>query len=151
MNLEPITMRSPCQKCGSIEGSIDVRNGQRCVTCDHCGTWCYNAPKDEREQVRSRPNLKPSVRARVLATHSHQCVSCGRSPALHGVVLHIDHMLPVEAAKRAGCYDALIESEWNLVPLCEECNLGKSDDINATHIALMYRVLMIKALPKGTP
>jgi hypothetical protein len=57
-------------------------------------------------------------------------------------------MIPVEAAKRAGCYDALIESEWNMVPLCEECNLGKADDINATSVTLMYRVLMIKALPK---
>jgi 5-methylcytosine-specific restriction endonuclease McrA len=148
MSNESITMRSPCQKCGSTEGSIEVRNGQRCVWCDHCGSWCYNAPREERQQVRSRPDMKPSTRARVLATHSHQCIGCGRSPAIHGVVLHVDHMIPVEAAKRAGCYDALIESEWNMVPLCEECNLGKADDINATSVALMYRVLMIKALPR---
>lgn len=146
------TMRQPCQKCQSTSGTISHRNGQACVFCDDCGAWVYNAPRaetgKERRSTRSRPDIAPSAKARVLAAHNGQCIACGKSQLTHGVVMHIDHLIPVEAAKRVGVYDQLIESEWNLAPLCEECNAGKQADLNAVSVTLMYRVLMMKAMPR---
>jgi len=60
------------------------------------------------------------LRLKVLQRDGFKCVLCGRSPALiRGVVLHIDHILPVA---KGG--DTRLE---NLQTLCKECNLGKSD------------------------
>lgn len=61
------------------------------------------------------------LRLKVLSRDSFKCVLCGRSPALHyGVVLHIDHILPVA---RGGA--TTLE---NLQTLCRECNLGKGQN-----------------------
>ena len=49
----------------------------------------------------------------------HRCVICGRSPQKHGVVLHVDHIVPWS---RGGL--TVLE---NLQTACEDCNLGKSD------------------------
>jgi hypothetical protein len=51
-------------------------------------------------------------------------------------------MIRVDQAQKAGVYDELIESDLNLAPLCEECNLGKAESIQS--IQLIYRVLLIK-------
>lgn len=64
------------------------------------------------------PDLR--LRFRVLRRDSFKCQACGRSPALeHGVVLHIDHVLPWVLGGKT-----VIE---NLRTLCERCNLGKGD------------------------
>lgn len=51
----------------------------------------------------------------------HRCVICGRSPQKHGVVLHVDHIVPWS---RGGL--TVLE---NLQTACEDCNLGKSDSL----------------------
>lgn len=146
---EEIVMREPCFHCGYPNGRVKPTNGQDVVRCSRCVEWAYNRPHSESGKpttsTRSNPKIKPGQKARVLAHHGHQCVSCGRSPAAHGVVLDIDHMLPVALAKKHGVYDEAIESEWNLVPVCAECNRGKQDDLNAVSVQLIYRVLRMKA------
>lgn len=43
--------------------------------------------------------------------------------------------------------DALIDSEWNLAPMCRECNSGKRV-LGEPSVRLMYRVLLMKAQPR---
>ena len=65
----------------------------------------------------SRTNISKARRFSVLSRDKFTCQCCGRSaPA---VVLEIDHIDPVS---RGGKNDIS-----NLVTLCTECNLGKSD------------------------
>lgn len=138
-------LRSPC-KCGSWYGRIDTRGGQDCVFCAECGGWQYNAPRLETgRDVRSlstRPGITPSQRFRVLDAHGHQCVSCGATGSLQ-----LDHLISRDDAERAGCLDELIDSEWNLAPMCPECNSGKRS-LGTASIRLMYRCLLIKATPR---
>lgn len=142
-----LPMRDPCPKCGATDGTIVVRGGQRLFYCvnDH---WCYNQPNAEAGEaprsVRSVGTIKPKARSRVLAAHGHQCIGCGRTPQLHDIVLHVDHLIPLALAERHGMLDDVITSEANLAPMCEECNLGKQDDLDGVSIQLIYRVLKLK-------
>lgn len=96
-----------------------------------------------RRSVTSRKGIKPRVRARVLDRFAYGCHLCGRSAA-DGVLLHVDHILPVHLAKRFGVYDDVIESELNLAPLCEECNLGKGAEVfGAGAVRLMAKALRV--------
>ncbi len=64
----------------------------------------------------------PSWRLRFLVNRRDRfaCCACGRSPATHlGVVLNVDHITPWS---RGG--ETVLE---NLQPLCEVCNIGKSN------------------------
>lgn len=144
----PTDLRRPCATCESTDGVVIDRNGQRVVRCERCDAYQYNQPRHEAglapEPTRSS-GVKPKVRQRILAAHGHACASCGRSSILHGVTLHLDHMIPVAAAREYGVYDELIESEWNLVPMCAECNTGKGGLDDSVPIVLMYRALMMKA------
>lgn len=146
--MTPINLRQPCAKCNHGEGYFVERNGQSVVYCWECQAYQYNAPKVEtgvrRRTVASREGITPSVRARVLASHGHACIACGRTALLHNVVIHLDHLISRAQAEAAGCLDGLIDSEWNLAPMCEECNLGKRTD-SPEFIQLIYRVLLIKA------
>jgi hypothetical protein len=55
----------------------------------------------------------------VLSRDNWTCCSCGRSTKKHGVVLHVDHIVP---RSKGGTDD--IE---NLQTLCQKCNIGKSN------------------------
>lgn len=61
------------------------------------------------------------IRYAALKKYNGTCLCCGRSPAIHGVVLHVDHILPKSIRPDL----ALTLS--NLQVLCEDCNLGKSN------------------------
>ena len=147
--LETFKLRNTCAHCNCLDGYSIQRNGQEVVYCASCDKYAYNRPRSESgrpvKSTRSRPNIKPSLRMRVLAAHDHRCVYCGRSPATDDIVLDIDHLVPVALAKKYDLYDEVIESEHNLVPACAQCNRGKQDDLNRTSITLMYRVLLMKA------
>lgn len=76
--------------------------------------------KETRIIRKQKRDVPLRLRLKVLQRDGFRCVLCGRSPAVdRGVVLHIDHILPV--AK-----DGATKLE-NLQTLCKECNLGKSD------------------------
>lgn len=64
-----------------------------------------------------------SIRLKVLSRDKFRCIFCGKSPATDvGIKLHIDHVLPFS---KGGTNETN-----NLQTLCNECNLGKSDNIN---------------------
>jgi len=144
---EDVHMRQPCD-CGSLQGYVVVKNGQDCLYCRRCDAFRYNRPRSESgrdvRSTRTNADIKPKARARVLVKHGHQCVSCGRSPMLHGVVLDIDHLIPLALAERHGMLDDLTRSEMNMAPMCAECNRGKQDDFDGVSLQLIYRVLKLK-------
>ena len=63
--------------------------------------------------------LPPGLRYTILQRDGFRCCACGRTPAAHGVVLHVDHIV---AVAKGGTNEPS-----NLRALCAECNLGKSD------------------------
>lgn len=142
-----ITLRAPCE-CGTLLGYVIVKNGQDCAYCSRCDTWQYNRPRSESgrdtRSTSTTEHVKPKARARILAKHGHQCISCGRSPMVHGVVLDIDHLIPLALAERHGMLDDLTRSEMNMAPMCAECNRGKQDDLDGVSLQLIYRVLKLK-------
>lgn len=142
-------LREPCGACGSDIGVIREKNGQDCVYCATCDRWQYNAPRLEtgraERKLSTRPTITPSMKARVLAAHDHACIACGgRAPQVR---LELDHILSRELAAAHNLLDALIDSEWNLAPMCAECNSGKRW-VAEPMVRLMYRTLMMKAQPK---
>lgn len=64
-----------------------------------------------------RPRNRISKKDRAYVLRSHRCEQCGRTPAEHGVVLHVDHKVPLDWG---GTNDL-----DNLQALCSECNEGK--------------------------
>lgn len=72
--------------------------------------WSEKAPPDP-------GGISRRLRAQVLAPQ--RCAQCGRSPLTHGVVLQVDHKIPL-------AWGGTNEPE-NLQPLCEDCNHGKRD------------------------
>lgn len=62
-----------------------------------------------------------AIRVRVLSKYDCKCMMCGRSPKMHGIVIHVDHIKPrSKYPDLALCFD-------NLQLLCEDCNIGKSN------------------------
>jgi hypothetical protein len=65
-----------------------------------------------------------ALRFRVMRRDSFRCQACGRSPATEaGVQLHVDHIAPWSKGGKT--------TESNLQTLCEQCNLGKGNSIEA--------------------
>lgn len=141
-----LTLRAACP-CGGTTGRIVTRSGQDVVYCNDCDRYQYNAPRLEtgraQRSLASRPGITVSQRARVLAVHDYACVSCGRRPP--DIELQLAHIISREIAAKYEMLDALIDSEWNLAPMCAECNSGDAF-VSEPSVRLMYRVLMIKAL-----
>jgi 5-methylcytosine-specific restriction endonuclease McrA len=67
---------------------------------------------------RARDPLPAQLRFRILQRDSFRCRYCGRPGSTLGVVLHVDHVVPVSAGGAT--------REDNLRTACEECNLGKA-------------------------
>lgn len=79
--------------------------------------------KTQHIKVSYSRNIPMSMRVRVLDRDNFRCVFCGRSPATDiGIKLHIDHVVPFSKGGKT-----TIE---NLQTLCQECNLGKSNNEN---------------------
>lgn len=138
-------MREPCRTCGTSDGHITERGKQDVVRCARCNRYAYCAPRIEtgkkKRTLSTREGITPSQRARILATHDHSCISCGKRPP--EVRLELDHIISRELAAEHGCLDELIDSEHNLAPRCEECNSGNRW-LPAPSVRLMYRTLMMK-------
>jgi 5-methylcytosine-specific restriction endonuclease McrA len=62
--------------------------------------------------------IPAQLRFTVLLRDGFRCRYCGRTAAEPGVVLHVDHVVPLVAGGAT--------SEDNLMTACSECNLGKS-------------------------
>ena len=67
------------------------------------------------------PRLKSDISKtdRAYVLRNQRCEQCGRTPGEHGVVLHVDHKIPLEWG---GTND-----RDNLQALCSDCNEGKKN------------------------
>lgn len=143
-------LRAVCPQCGGGDGRIETKSGQDCVYCLDCGRWQYNAPRIEtgREQrtLSSRPGITTSQRARIFDVHDQRCITCGRTAA-DGVTLDLGHLISRDDAEAHGFLDEIIDGEFNLAPMCAECNSGQRP-LGSIGIRLMYRILLIKATPR---
>lgn len=119
-----LEMRAPCKECSHTMGYRTQTNGQAVIRCSACGTYAYNAPKlelgEEPSQVRTRPNIKPKQKVRILERDHHTCVLCNNS----GVPLHVGHLISVDDGRRVGMPDSDLWDDRNLAAMCDECNLG---------------------------
>ena len=119
-----IEMRRPCSLCDGTHGTVETKNGQDVVNCAFCGRYQYNRPKTEsgRETrtVRTRPNIKPSKKARVLERDNARCIFCHRAD----VPLHAGHLISVADGERLGMTEDEIYADENLAAMCDECNIG---------------------------
>lgn len=62
------------------------------------------------------------LRYRVIQKYGAKCMLCGRSHSEHGVVIHVDHIKPRSK------HPELDLNFDNLQVLCEDCNIGKSNN-----------------------
>lgn len=78
-------------------------------------------PQSDNLKSYNRKSVTIGLRLDVLARDRFRCRGCGRSPATHNVILHVDHWLP---RAKGGSSDMS-----NLITLCSECNLGKGSKL----------------------
>lgn len=132
--LPSYTMRAPCRWCGEPwrgKGPRQV-SGQAVIHCANCRRSVYNAPKVETgapvRNIRSRPDLRPGQRERILERDGGECFLCHRRDG----ILHVAHALSVKDAQEAGWSEDEYMDDANLYASCEECNLGlKSKSMEA--------------------
>lgn len=74
----------------------------------------------ERQKQLARSQMTDKLRYSILKRDGFRCKICGRS-AEDGVKLHVDHIIPVSKGGRT--------TPDNLRTLCEQCNMGKSDEL----------------------
>lgn len=133
-------LRDPCA-CGNRTGRIETRNGQDCVFCAKCGSYRYCAPKNEtgREvrSLRTRPDIKPRQRARILDRDNGTCVLCHR----FGVPLDVGHLISVDAGRKLGLDDAELYDDDNLAAMCQSCNSG----LSSKPVSLRFAVALLRA------
>lgn len=136
-------LRAACT-CGSTTGVIRTQGLQDCVYCAGCHRYQYNAPRTETGRkprtLATREGITPSMRARILDRHDHACIACGKRPP--EVRLEMEHIISREVADDFGLLDELIDSEWNMAPMCAECNSGHRW-LKRPAVRLMYRCLMM--------
>lgn len=97
--------------------------------------YVYRRP---RTQARDSTGITKKVRAEVLNAHGRRCQMCGRTPARHKIVLHIDHKIP----RRWGGKTVFA----NLEPLCSECNEGKKAHFATFTVRKMRGILEIESV-----
>ncbi len=121
-----ISMRVPCSRCGCTDGLMTTKNGQDTVRCSGCRRYCYNAPRSETgrptRSLRTRADVRPSQRARILVRDGGACILCHRS----GVELEIGHLISVHYGRALGMSDEELNSDDNLAAMCAPCNSGLS-------------------------
>lgn len=132
---KPIALRDPASpkerrhwdECPCREGVLRTSGNQDTVRCAGCGLFLYNAPKTEtgraeRTVTTVHNGIKPKQRARVLMRDAGRCRLC----KAEGVPLHVGHILSVERGLAQGLTEAQLNSDSNLLALCDQCNLGMS-------------------------
>lgn len=121
-------MRKPCGSCGVQLGRIEEKGAQDCVYCLGCDRWQYNAPRVEtgksiRTVTTVHNGVRPKQRMRILVRANRRCELCGATPS-DTAKLHVSHMLSVADGLTMGLDETVINSDENLLCLCDECNLG---------------------------
>lgn len=133
-------MREAC-RCGNETGRIETKSGQDCVYCLSCGRHCYNAPRAEtgREvrRLRTRPDIKPGQRARILERDNATCALCHRAD----LPLDVGHLISVDAGKKLGLDESELYDDENLAAMCQVCNSG----LSKTPVSLRFMAALLRA------
>ncbi len=148
--LPDYVMRAPCRWCGEPSRGKGPRhsNGQDAILCAACRRVVYNAPRSEtgkpQRNVRTRPDLRPGQRERILERDGGECFLCHRRDA----ILHVSHALSVNDAKEFGWSEDEYMDDANLYAACEECNLGlRSKSMEAR---IFLRLIQVR-IRRGSP
>jgi 5-methylcytosine-specific restriction endonuclease McrA len=140
-------MRAECSKCRSTDGILITVGGQDTVRCAKCDTYCYNAPRTETgrpaRSLRTRPQVRPSQRKRILERDRRACFACNRSDR----PLELGHIISVHEGRAQGLSDAELFHDDNLVALCPECNSGQG---SAT-MPLPFLVAVLRMADRQVP
>jgi 5-methylcytosine-specific restriction endonuclease McrA len=138
-------MREPCPRCGCGDGTVAMVNGQDTVRCAECERFCYNAPRTEtgrpRRSLRTRPQVSPGQRARILLRDNLACVMCGRRERLE-----VGHIISVRDGRALVLSDAVLFGDDNLVAMCASCNSGLSSKSIPAHRFLVLLALRAKQM-----
>lgn len=134
MSLEEVPERGtcqlqrPCRWCGGTDGVWEMRSGQAVESCASCDTPTgRNVPKTElglpqRSLTRRGDCVKPKQRQRIFARDGYRCLLCGQAPPL--VILTAGHILSHKDGELLGLPETQIDSDANLMTMCEPCNSG---------------------------
>lgn|SRR5512147_70632 len=135
------TMRAPCAGCGSLSGKLVPVGFQDTVRCLNCDRFQYNAPRSEtgkpQMRVKTREEIKPSVRALVLVRACKTCELCG----VRDEPLDVAHLLSVDSGRKEGLTDEQLNSEENLAAMCAPCNSG----LSKLPVPLWLAIAIVKA------
>lgn len=139
------TMRASCRWCTNTLGRIETRNGQDCVFCTECDKFQYNAPKTEtgrepRTVTTVHNGIKPGQRARILLRANGSCELCHAA----NKPLHVGHLLSVNEGLKQGLTEAQINADENLSAMCDECNLGLSDQPVPLRLVIAILIARLK-------
>lgn len=141
MNHPTFELRSPCARCGATDGRLERKATQDTVRCRN-GHWCYNAPRSETGlptiSKRTRPDITPARRRRIIDSCGNACVSCHRAD----LPLEVGHLISVKEGREAGATDCELFSDENLAAMCDACNSGAS--YTTVSLRLMVQVLRIR-------
>jgi 5-methylcytosine-specific restriction endonuclease McrA len=145
-----MAMRAPCARCGCLDGAIATKNGQDTVRCADCNRYCYNAPRTEtgrpRRSLRTRPDISPSQRTRILLRDNRSCVMCHSRERLE-----VAHIVSVRDGLAQKLSDTILYSDDNLVAMCAACNSGQSSNTVPAHRLLLILSLRAQQLRSQQP
>jgi hypothetical protein len=96
---------------------VSMRRDASCRARGHPPTSPAGAQADHGVR-RARDPIPAQLRFGILHRDGFRCRYCGRTSSTPGVVLHVDHVVPLAAGGAT--------TEDNLLTACEECNLGKA-------------------------
>ena len=140
--MDEYLMRDACKRCGEKRGYVEFKNGQDVVYCLACDAYAYCAPRSEtgkpQRRVRTRPDIKPSQKVRVLLRDGGRCVICYADDK----PLHVGHLIGLDEGRQVGATDEELFDDENLAAMCEECNLGLGSE--QLSIVALLRVLRIR-------
>lgn len=105
---------------------IEYKMGSKILTNEFVLSGEKKQKHEEKRRIEynllSSRNIPLSLRLKILSRDNFSCVFCGKSPATDiGTKLHIDHIEPFSKGGKSALD--------NLQTLCEECNLGKSNNL----------------------
>jgi hypothetical protein len=95
-------------------------------------------PRKTADESGERLSVSKKLRAQLLHTAHQRCQMCGKSIKEHGVVLEIDHKIPVSWGGKTD-----IDNLW---AICVECNHGKQDYFSSFDDTEMRAVLQFKSV-----
>ncbi len=106
-----------------------VRTGSEALMLTQGRAMASERQAELESKAEKRVPVLSGVRWQVLLRDGWKCLACGRNTIEHGVVLHLDHIVP----RSRGGKDEVA----NYQTLCEQCNIGKSNkddtDIRRSH------------------